>query len=313
MKHVLISGGLGFIGINYLLDKTKEHEDVLFVVLDKLTYAANDPKIIKDLKNVTLVRGDICSKKTVFSLFKKYHFELVINFAAETHVDNSLTNPLIFTKTNVYGLNVLLEASKKYGVKKFHQVSTDEVYGESLGHYFKETDALNPSSPYAASKAAGDLLCLSYMRSYNMNISITRSSNNYGKYQNIEKFMPKVINNLLEKKMVPIYGDGKNLRDYLYVKDNCNLIDLIAFDPKLNGIYNISSHQEYSAIEIAESICKCLGSDLNLIKFVKDRKGHDFSYKMDTSKIESLFSYKFQEFNIDQYIQEVINEHIKSI
>ena len=305
---VLVTGGLGFIGINYLLLMSKVYKDDLFVCLDKMTYAANNPQILKWCENVKVIIGDICDTKLVDELFSRYHFDYVVNFAAESHVDNSLISPLIFVKTNVEGTAVLLNAAVKYKVKKFHQVSTDEVYGEETDDYlFKESDKLNPSSPYSSSKAAADLLVLSYNRSFKLNVSISRSSNNYGLYQNKEKFIPNMIYNLLNKKKIHIYGDGNYKRDYLDVIDNVRAIDLILRDNSEIKIFNVSSHQEILNIDLARKILKIFNYDDSMIEYVTDRKGHDKCYGIDTALFDNRYHLPFHQMRLDELVKSYIN------
>ena len=296
---VLVTGGLGFIGINYLLLMSQSHKDDLFVCLDKMTYAANDPQILKWCDNVKVIIGDICDTKLVDELFNRYHFDYVVNFAAESHVDNSLISPLTA---------VLLNAAVKYKVKKFHQVSTDEVYGEGTDDYlFKESDKLNPSSPYSSSKAAADLLVLSYNRSFKLNVSISRSSNNYGLYQNKEKFIPNMIYNLLNKKKIHIYGDGNYKRDYLDVIDNVRAIDLIMRGDSEIKIFNVSSHQEILNIDLARKILKIFNYDDSMIEYVTDRKGHDKCYGIDTALFDNHYHMPYHQICLDELVKSYID------
>ena len=285
---LLVTGGAGFIGSNfirYLLDK---YPDYQIVNLDKLTYAGNLENI-KDLKgnrHHTFVKGDICDPRVVNRL--AVQAEVIINFAAESHVDRSILEAGQFIQTDVYGTYILLEAARKFGHRRYLQISTDEVYGSIQRGAFSETDPLNPSSPYAASKAAADLMVLTYGTTYKLPVLITRSSNNFGPYQHPEKFIPLFITNALEDKPLPLYGDGKNVRDWIYVLDNCEAIDMVLHKGKEGEIYNIGGNNEHTNIEITEQILKTLGTPLSLIHYVKDRPGHDRRYALNCQKLRSL-------------------------
>ena len=288
MSTVLITGGAGFIGSNfvkYMLDKYSDYD---IINLDALTYCGNleNLKDIENMDNYTFVKGDIRDKKLVYDLVSKSDY--VINFAAESHVDRSITDPEIFIKSNVLGTQVLLNASKEFGVEKYIQISTDEVYG-TLGEtgYFSETTPLQPNSPYSASKAGGDLITRAYFETFDLPINITRCSNNYGPYQFPEKLIPLMISNALEDKNLPIYGDGKNIRDWLHVYDHCQAIDLVLHEGKLGEVYNIGGHNERQNIQIVKLILEALGKDESLIEFVADRLGHDRRYAIDADKIRN--------------------------
>lgn len=290
---LLITGGAGFIGSNFIYYILKKYPGCRVVCLDKLTYAGNLSTLKDALKNPNFrfVRDDICDKAAVERVFDEEHPEAVINFAAESHVDRSIEEPDVFLKTNVIGVQVLLDACLKYGVSRFHQVSTDEVYGElPLGKpdlKFTENSPLNPSSPYSASKASADLLVLSYFKTYGLNVSISRSSNNFGPYQYPEKLMPLMIINALNDKPLPVYGSGENVRDWIYVTDHCKAIDLIVHSGKAGEIYNVGADNEMSNISVVKLICKELNKPESLINHVEDRKGHDLRYAVDSSKIKS--------------------------
>ena len=310
MKTYLITGGAGFIGSNYLNIFVKKNPNNLYVCLDALTYAGNltNIKDIIDCKNFKFVKGNICDKELVNKLFELYKFDYVINFAAETHVDNSIKDSDIFYETNVLGTKVLLDACRKYGIKRFHQISTDEVYGNNvLGYKFKEDDKLNPSSPYSASKAAADLLVLSYFKTYNIPVTISRSSNNYGYNQNQEKLIPMIINNALSDKDITIYGDGNNIRDWLFVDDHCDAIELIIINGKEGEIYNISNGFELSNNEVVKKILNILNKPESLIKYVDDRLGHDFRYGIDISKIMNELHWKPKHIFNDEILTSIIN------
>lgn len=294
---VLITGGAGFIGSNYTHCIFEKYTDREVFVLDKLTYAGDldNLKNLWNQKRFHFVHGDIADKKLVFDLFEKEKFDQVVNFAAETHVDRSIAAPSIFVMTNVVGTHNLLEASKEFDVKRYHQISTDEVYGD-LGDnstdYFTENTLIKPTPPYAASKAAADLMVMSYWKTYGYPATISRCSNNYGPYQFPEKLIPYFFQLAAQNKPLPLYGDGKNIRDWLFVTDHCEAIDLILEKSKPGEIYNIGGHFEKSNIEIAKLILKFLGKSEDLITFVDDRLGHDRRYAMDPAKIEKTLGWK---------------------
>lgn len=286
--RLLITGGAGFIGSNFIRYLLGKYPDYQVINLDKLTYAGNRDNL-KDLKGNprhTFVKGDICNARVVNRLASEV--EVIINFAAESHVDRSILEAGQFIKTDVYGTYILLEAARKYHHRRFIQISTDEVYGSIQEGAFSETDPLKPSSPYAASKAAGDLMVLSYWTTYRLPLLITRSSNNFGPYQYPEKVIPLFITNAIEDQPLPLYGDGKNVRDWIYVLDNCEAIDLVLHRGNEGEIYNIGGENERSNLEITEQILKTLGKPLSLIHYVKDRPGHDRRYALTCDKIKSL-------------------------
>ena len=297
MAKFLVTGGVGFIGSNFLNIMVKKYPSNFYVCLDALTYAGNleNIKDVSLLPNFKFVHGNICDKNLVFSLFEKEKFDYVINFAAETHVDRSIKNPEKFIETNITGTMVLLEASVKHGVKRFHQLSTDEVYGdlplEYKGKGFNENSNLNPSNPYSASKASADLITLAYARTYGLDVTISRCSNNYGPRQFSEKLIPLIIKNIKEGKNILIYGDGNNIRDWIYVDDHCEAIDLIINKGRSGQIYNISAHYELANISLAKLIINKFGLDDERITFVNDRLGHDLRYSLDTEKIENELSW----------------------
>ncbi len=291
MAKILITGGAGFIGSNYVRYHADKYADDDIVVLDKLTYAGNldNIKDLLDSNRLKFVEGDIANQKFIAGLFETEKFDKVINFAAETHVDRSIIDPHIFVETNVMGTHNLLLSSRENKVVRYHQISTDEVYGD-LGtgskDYFTEQTPINPNCPYAASKAAADLLVFSYFETYGMPITISRCSNNYGPYQFPEKLIPYFFKLASEDKPLPVYGDGQNVRDWLYVIDHCRAIDMIVQSDKYGEVYNIGGHNEYTNLEITKHILNFLGKDEDLITFVEDRKAHDRRYAMDPSKIE---------------------------
>lgn len=287
--RILITGGAGFIGSNFIRYMLKNHEGYRVLNLDLLTYAGNLDNL-SDIKNnprYTFVHGDIADSDCVGEIISQ-GFDAIVNFAAESHVDRSIEDSGVFIRTNVEGTRVLLEAARKYGVKNFLQVSTDEVYG-SLGPsgYFKENTPLDPSSPYSASKAAADLLAQAYHRTYGLPVNITRCSNNYGPYQFPEKLIPLIISNALENKPLPVYGDGLNVRDWLYVWDHCMALDLVLHQGVPGEVYNIGGNNEWTNIDIIRKILSELGRPESLITFVKDRPGHDRRYAIEASKIKN--------------------------
>ncbi|MDY6016502.1 MAG: dTDP-glucose 4,6-dehydratase [Oscillospiraceae bacterium] len=295
---ILVTGGAGFIGCNfiyYMLDKYADYE---IVCLDALTYAGNLKSLTEALKNpkFKFVKGSISDKAFVDALFDRERFDVVVNFAAESHVDRSIENPFIFLETNVMGTACLLEASKKYGVKRYHQVSTDEVYGDlpldRPDLFFTEDMKLITSSPYSASKASADLLTLAYHRTYGLPVTISRCSNNYGPYQFPEKLIPLMIVRALEDKNLPVYGKGVNVRDWLYVEDHCKAIDLIIHGGIPGEVYNVGGHNEKTNIEVVKTVLRYLSKPESLITYVKDRAGHDLRYAIDPSKITDALGWK---------------------
>lgn len=289
---ILVTGGVGFIGSNYIFNHTKNYPNDTIVCVDKLTYAANKKTLekIKLLQNVSFYSTDICNKKEIDLIFKKELPDIVINFAAESHVDRSILNPDIFIHTNILGTQVLLSMALKYSVKRFHQVSTDEVYGDlpldRPDLSFIETNNLLPSSPYSASKAGADLLCLSFFRTFNLPVTISRCSNNYGAFQFPEKLIPLMIINSLNNKKLPIYGDGLNIRDWLSVEDHCSAIEAIVFKGIPGHIYNIGGSNEVSNIDVVKTILTYTKKSTDLIEYIPDRKGHDRRYSINSSKIQ---------------------------
>lgn len=304
MKTYLVTGGAGFIGSNFVIYMLNNYSDVKIINLDKLTYAGNleNLRSIENNPNYKFIQGDICDKDVVENIFKEYEVDYVVNFAAESHVDRSIREPEVFAKTNVLGTVNLLNVAKKYWEtengfkegKKFLQVSTDEVYG-SLGDtgYFTESTPLDPHSPYSSSKAGADLMVKAYFDTYKMPVNITRCSNNYGPYQFPEKLIPLVINNCLSKRSIPVYGDGLNVRDWLYVEDHCRAIDIVIRNGRLGEVYNIGGHNERTNIHIVKTIIDYINKnvdstvDESLIKYVEDRKGHDRRYGIDPTKIST--------------------------
>ena len=289
--NIIITGGAGFIGSNFVFHMLKEHPQDRVICLDKLTYAGNlstlSPVMGQD--NFRFVKADICDRDAVYSLFAEEHPDVVVNFAAESHVDRSIENPAIFLETNIMGTAVLMDACRKYGIQRYHQVSTDEVYGDlpldRPDLFFTETTPIHTSSPYSSSKASADLLVLAYHRTYGLPVTISRCSNNYGPYHFPEKLIPLMIINALHDKPLPVYGDGLNVRDWLYVEDHCRAIDLILQKGRVGEVYNVGGHNEMKNIDIVKLICKVLGKPESLIHHVTDRKGHDRRYAIDPTKI----------------------------
>ena len=293
MTNILITGGAGFIGSNFIFHMLKQHPAYRLVCLDALTYAGNlsTLKPIMDEENFRFVKGDITDRELVDKLFEEEKFDFVVNFAAESHVDRSIEDPGIFLKTNILGTQVLMDASRKYGVKRFHQVSTDEVYGDlpldRPDMFFTEETPIQTSSPYSASKASADLLVQAYHRTFKLPVSISRCSNNYGPYHFPEKLIPLMIANALNNKPLPVYGKGENVRDWLYVEDHCKAIDFIIHNGTVGEVYNIGGHNEMRNIDIVKTIVHELGKSEELITYVTDRAGHDLRYAIDPTKIHN--------------------------
>ena len=291
-KNIMVTGAAGFIGANFAEYFVNKHPDYNIVVFDKLTYAGNMDNLKKVQDKITFVKGDICDLEKVTETFEKYNIDSVVHFAAESHVDNSIKTPFVFTQTNVIGTHTLLEVAKRFwgegSSNKFVHISTDEVYG-TLGEdgYFTEKSPIQPNSPYSASKASSDLIALAYHETYKMNVTVTNCSNNYGPYQHNEKLIPHMIKLALNDEKLPVYGEGLNIRDWLYVEDHCEAIDLVLHNGKAGERYNIGGHNEKRNIEIVKLILKHLGKPETLISFVEDRKGHDYRYAIDPTKIKN--------------------------
>ena len=289
--NIIVTGGAGFIGSNFVFYMLKTHPEDRIICLDKLTYAGNLSTLqpVMDQPNFRFVKADICDRKAVYQLFEEEKPDMVVNFAAESHVDRSIENPSIFLETNIMGTAVLMDACRKYGIKRYHQVSTDEVYGDlpldRPDLFFTETTPIHTSSPYSSSKASADLLVLAYHRTYGLPVTVSRCSNNYGPYHFPEKLIPLMIINALNDKALPVYGDGLNVRDWLYVEDHCRAIDLILRKGRVCEVYNVGGHNEMKNIDIVTLICRELGKDESLIQHVTDRKGHDRRYAIDPTKI----------------------------
>lgn len=295
---LIVTGGAGFIGSNFIFYMLHKYKNYRIICLDKLTYAGN-LNTLADLMNnpnFRFVKGDICDRTMVDQLFREEQPDILVNFAAESHVDRSIENPEIFLKTNIIGTAILMDACRKYNIKRFHQVSTDEVYGDlpldCPDLFFTEETSIHTSSPYSASKASADLLAFAYYRTYGLPVTISRCSNNYGPYQFPEKLIPLMIVNALANKPLPIYGNGINVRDWLYVEDHCKAIDQIIHYGREGEVYNIGGHNEKSNIEIVKIICAELGKPESLIHFVSDRKGHDMRYAINPAKIHNELGWR---------------------
>lgn len=288
---IIVTGGAGFIGGNFIHYMMEKYPEDQIVCLDKLTYAGSIETIesVMDMKNFKFVKGDIADRELVYKLFEQEKPDVIINFAAETHVDRSVTGPDIFLQTNIMGTGVLLEACRKYGIGRYHQVSTDEVYGDlpldRPDLFFTEETPIHTSSPYSASKASSDLLVLAYHRTFKLPVTISRCSNNYGPYQFPEKLIPLMLSNAMNDKPLPVYSKGENIRDWLYVRDHCVAIDLIVRKGTVGEVYNIGGHNERTNLEVVKTIIKELGKSEDLITFVTDRPGHDRRYAIDPAKI----------------------------
>lgn len=297
MMKLLITGGAGFIGSNFIYYQLQNHPEDEFICLDALTYAGNLETLqpVMQYDNFRFVRGDIADRDFVYKLFETEEPDIVVNFAAESHVDRSILEPELFLRTNIIGTGVLMDACRKYGIKRYHQVSTDEVYGDlpldKPDLFFTEETPLHTSSPYSASKASADLLVLAYYRTYGLPVTISRCSNNYGPYHFPEKLIPLMIINALHDKKLPVYGTGENVRDWLYVEDHCSAIDLIIRQGRVGEVYNIGGHNEKTNLEVVKTILKELGKGEDLITFVKDRPGHDRRYAIDLTKIYREFGW----------------------
>ena len=293
IMNIIVTGGAGFIGSNFIFHMLKKYPDYRIICLDCLTYAGNLSTLapVMDNPNFRFVKESITDREAVYKLFEEEHPDMVVNFAAESHVDRSIENPEVFLTTNIIGTAVLMDACRKYGIKRYHQVSTDEVYGDlpldRPDLFFTEETPIHTSSPYSSSKASADLLVLAYHRTYGLPVTISRCSNNYGPYHFPEKLIPLMIANALNDKPLPVYGKGENVRDWLYVEDHCRAIDLIIHKGRVGEVYNVGGHNEMTNIDIVKIICKELGKPESLITYVADRKGHDMRYAIDPTKIHN--------------------------
>lgn len=314
---ILVTGGAGFIGSNFMHYEVNKYPDDEFVCLDALTYAGNynNIKDLEDKDNYRFVKGDITDRNFIFDLFKKEKFDVVINFAAESHVDNSIKNPEVFIDTNIKGTLALLDACREYGIKRYHQISTDEVYGDlpldRPDLLFTEETPLHTSSPYSTSKASADLLVMAYRRTFGVPVTISRCSNNYGPYQFPEKLIPVVISKALKDEKVPVYGKGANVRDWIHVIDHNIGVDLIVRHGREGEVYNLGGHSERSNLEVVKTILKQMGKSEVLIEFVEDRKGHDLRYAIDSSKVEEELGWKLT-YNFEDGIKETVDWYLSN-
>ena len=309
---IVVTGGAGFIGSNFIYYMLDKYKDYKIICIDKLTYAGNLSTLSEAMKNQNFkfIKADICDIEKIDTVFKEEEPNIVVNFAAESHVDRSISNPEVFLETNIRGTSVLLECCKKYNVKRYHQISTDEVYGDlpldRPDLSFTEKSPLRPSSPYSVSKTSADLLVLSYFRTYKLPVTISRCSNNYGPYHFPEKLIPLITIKALKDEKLPIYGDGKNVRDWIYVKDHCKAIDLILHKGKIGEVYNVGGNSEKNNLEVVKTILNILGKSEKLIEFVPDRLGHDRRYAINNHKIESELGFK-RDVTFEQGIEKTIN------
>lgn len=316
MKY-LITGGAGFIGSNFMHYMTETYPEDMFVCIDALTYAGNynNIKELEGRNNFKFVHGDITNRELIDNLFNEEHFDYVINFAAESHVDNSIKNPGIFLTTNILGTQVLMDACRKYGIKRYHQVSTDEVYGDlpldRPDLLFSESNPIKTSSPYSASKASADLLVLAYARTFGLPVTISRCSNNYGPYQFPEKLIPVVISKALNNEPIPVYGKGENVRDWIHVHDHNVGVDLIVKHGRNGEVYNLGGHSERTNLEVVKTILKQLGKSENLITFVTDRPGHDLRYAIDSTKSEKELGWN-RTYTFEDGIKETVDWYVNN-
>ena len=312
---MIVTGGAGFIGSNFVQYEVKNHPEDEIINLDLLTYAGNleSVKPVENAPNYRFVRGDIADREFIFRLFEEEKPDVIVNFAAESHVDRSITDPEIFVRTNVVGTTTLLDACRKYGIKRYHQVSTDEVYGDlpldRPDLFFTEETPLHTSSPYSSAKASADLFVMAYHRTYGLPVTISRCSNNYGPYHFPEKLIPLVISRALNDEEIPVYGKGENVRDWLYVTDHCSAIDLVVRKGREGEVYNIGGHNERTNLDVVKTILKALNKPESLIKYVTDRPGHDLRYAMDPTKIETELGWK-PEYNFDTGIPVTIQWYL---
>lgn len=314
---ILVTGAAGFIGSNFVFHMRKAHPEYDIIALDSLTYAGNLETLapVMEEDHFTFVRCDITEREGVRKVFEEHHPDVVVNFAAESHVDRSIEDPSVFLRTNILGTQVLMDACREFGIRRFHQVGTDEVYGDlpldRPDLFFTEDLPLQASSPYSASKASADLLAMAYHRTYGLPVTISRCSNNYGPYQFPEKLIPLMIANALADKPLPVYGTGENVRDWLYVEDHCRAIDMILENGKVGEVYNIGGHNERSNLDVVKTILKQLGKPESLITFVGDRKGHDLRYAIDPSKIHGELGW-LPETKFDDGIRQTIDWYLNN-
>ncbi len=313
--NILVTGGAGFIGGNFVHYMVNKYPMYKILVIDKLTYAGNMETLESVIDKIAFYKADIADRKSVYDIFEKEKPDIVVNFAAESHVDRSIENPEIFLKTNILGTQVLMDACRKFGIQRYHQVSTDEVYGDlpldRPDLFFTEETPIHTSSPYSASKASADLLVLAYHRTYNLPVTISRCSNNYGPYHFPEKLIPLMIANALADKPLPVYGEGLNIRDWLYVEDHCKAIDMIIHSGRVGEVYNIGGHNEKTNIYIVKTILKILDKPESLITYVTDRKGHDLRYAIDPTKIHNELGW-LPETKFDDGIQKTVKWYLEN-
>lgn len=315
--NIIVTGGAGFIGANFVYYELEKHPEDRIICLDALTYAGNLETLEEAMKNPNFrfVKGDIADRDFVYGLFEEEHPDIVVNFAAESHVDRSIENPEIFLKTNIMGTQVLMDACRKYGIKRYHQVSTDEVYGDlpldQPDLFFTEETPIHTSSPYSSSKAGADLLVLAYHRTFGLPVSITRCSNNYGPYHFPEKLIPLMISRALADEPLPVYGKGENVRDWLYVKDHCSAIDLVMRNGRVGEVYNVGGHNERTNLEVVKTILAQLGKPESLITYVTDRPGHDMRYAIDPTKIHTELGW-LPETKFDDGIKATIDWYLEN-
>ena len=314
---ILVTGGAGFIGSNFMHYMVNKYPNYQFVCIDALTYAGNynNIKALEEKNNFKFVKGNICDREFVDKLFEEEKFDWVVNFAAESHVDNSIKNPEIFLKTNILGTQVLMDASRKYGVKRYHQISTDEVYGDlpldRPDLLFTESTPIHTSSPYSSSKAGADLLVMAYYRTYGLPVTISRCSNNYGPYQFPEKLIPVVISKVLKNENIPVYGKGENVRDWIHVHDHNVGVDMILHKGKVGEVYNLGGHSERTNIDVVKTILKTLGKGEDLITYVTDRPGHDLRYAIDSTKAEKELGWD-RTYTFEDGIKETIDWYLNN-
>ena len=314
---IIVTGGAGFIGSNFIFHMLKKYPEYRIICLDKLTYAGNLSTLesVLDNSKFRFVKADICDREAVYKLFEEEKPDMVVNFAAESHVDRSIEDPGIFLQTNIMGTAVLMDACRKYGIKRYHQVSTDEVYGDlpldRPDLLFTEQTPIHTSSPYSSSKAAADLLVLAYHRTYGLPVTISRCSNNYGPYHFPEKLIPLMISRALADESLPVYGKGENVRDWLHVYDHCVAIDLIIRNGRVGEVYNVGGHNERTNLEVVKTILKALNKPETLIKYVQDRKGHDLRYAIDPTKLETELGWK-PVYNFDTGIIQTIEWYLNN-
>lgn len=315
--NIIVTGGAGFIGSNFVFYQLKNYPNDKIICVDKLTYAGNMETLapVMDNPNFSFVKADIADREAIESVFEKFNPDIVVNFAAESHVDRSIENPEIFLKTNIMGVQVLMDACRKYGIKRYHQVSTDEVYGDlpldRPDLFFTEDTPIHTSSPYSSSKAGADLLVLAYYRTYGLPVSITRCSNNYGPYHFPEKLIPLIISRALADQTLPVYGTGENVRDWLYVEDHCAAIDLVMRKGTVGEVYNVGGHNEKTNLEVVKTILNHLNKPESLITFVTDRPGHDMRYAIDPTKIHNELGW-LPETSFDEGIKKTIDWYLEN-